>query len=1106
MTQPLKILLGPITLQEQGGQYLMRALHRHQVITFSEKQADIQYDLATVHFDDILNQLPDGWQPDLVLFWSPEYQGIPTGIEHGPYPLVAAVGDWNMGFRALREMLTAFDYIFTDRRGVEVFQKAGYSNVGHALLFGFDPQDHRRMLGVEKVYDVSIVGNLNHDVQRERSKWLGRIAKLADKYHVKILSGLYGEDYTRVLNQSKITFNRSIRGEMNMRAYEAPACGSLLFYERENLEVHEVYTDREHCVLYGHEDLEKLVDHYLTYDDERDRIVEAAWERVQDYSYERQLERLLGKIHELGLLNRPKAAARRFHSFSNFRQNRIRAEHAIQAVTANALVMAERELQKAIQAHPNDPVSVNNLAVTYMQAATQTGDRDKQVNFFQHAYNLLENMLQACKNHAIAEANRAQILLVFGHTDEAEQSFLRALGAMAACPSELLFHCCHWPRGYDAFRVELERRSALLAHDPGQLTESLRTLYRGWILKQLGAIYAELNDWQTAAYAYRQAVEAFPHADAWFHLACALKNAGHNEAAIAAFQQVLHENPFLMEAYDHLQSLSEDRTTPKRDNEQMAESSSLKHQQNKYEISDPKLEASLIRKACNLQPDATLRVTEKIPMTTTDTQPKDGRYRVLTFNWHEPFLCSLFKTGHQFDVIAPSVIQAQRIDGITGWDYSKRPLPSNARLLTDRLTVERNLTEGMYDLAICITLYDLMALQGIQMPKIFCPVSSPKNDLGPQYEDESLRKAYYETVRQLTQDTLPVYLSEQIALESCGGYGLPGFQLSRVVAIDPDDYDGYTGEKTSVLRVGNLLKTRWFLNHDLQQQVLTGIPHTILGVNPDIPGAYSARDWDDLRQHYRQHRVFFNSYHKDFMETPAQMSLLEAMMTGMPIVSTEHPLSIIQDGYNGFVSDDVQVLRQRIRQLLEDKELAMELGRNARKTAIEYVQFSRFLEKWEEAFSQLGLRDLETLPKSRTSQTDPKSKIEGLRETNYLYAPATTWEQANWQQVLETYVQLFRPEDPVALILHPHIMDPLTDDRLESVAFTLQAHLMGKGYDLERLPDIILLDKTTAESQGLPVIAGHCKAMISAGDPVPEGVDIPVLPVQEWQANSTEAA
>lgn len=1091
MIQPLKILLGPVTPEERGGQYLLRALHRHQVITFCEKQANIQYDFATIHFDEILNRLPSGWEPDLVLFWSPEYQGIPTGIENCPYPLVAAVGDWNMGFRGIREILTAFDHLFTDRRGVEIFQKAGYSNVDHALLFGFDPQAHYRMTGIEKIYDVSIVGNLNHDVQRERTQWLGRIAKLSERYNVRILTGLYGEEYTRVLNQSKITFNRSIRGEMNMRAYEAPACGSLLFYERENQEVHDVYTDREHCVLYGKEDLEELVDYYLTRNEERECIIEAAQARVQNYSYEKQLERLLSLIQELGLLTRPEPAKRRFHIFSHFRQHRARAEHALQAVTANALAVAERELQPALQAHPNDPVTVNNLAVTYMQAAAQTGNTEMQVTFFQQAYNLLESILQTSKNHAIAEANRAQILRAFGHNDEAEQSFLRALGMMASCPSELLFHCSHWPRNYDAFRVELERRTAILAHDPGQLTESLRALYRGWILKQLGTLYDELHDWNTTAYAYRQAVEAFPHADVWFLLALTLENAGHAEAAIAAFEQTLHENPFLVEAYDQLQALYSGRGEDKK-------AVQLKREQ------------SFIRKACGMKPASPLNVQEKITMI---TEPKDGRLRILTFNWHEPFLCTLFKTGHQFDVVAPSVIQAQRIDGITDWDYSKRPLSSNAHLLTDRLTVEKRLSEGVYDLAICITLYDLMALQGGRIPKIFCPISSPKNDLGTQYENEELRRAYCDTIRQLTQDALPVYLSEQIAQEACGGYGLPGFQLSRVVAIDPDDYRGYTGEKAAVLRVGNLLKTRWFLNYDLQQQVLTGFPHTLLGVNPDIPGAHHARDWDDLRRHYRQHRVFFNSYHKDFMETPAQMSLLEAMMTGMPIVSTEHPLSIIKDGYNGFVSDDVQVLRKRIQQLLEDRELAMELGSNARQTAIEYVQFHEFLAKWEEAIGLViregGKQSSAPTPELRPPNPEPRTlnpEIEGLRQVNWLYAPAAAWNQASWQTVLETYVQAFNRNDDVALILHPHVTEPVSDEQLRSIAFALQAYLIGKGYDLEQLPDILLLDEATVNAIGLPKIAGYCRAAISANEPVPNGIDVQVISVGEWKTKSKEAA
>ena len=71
-----------------------------------------------------------------------------------------------------------------------------------------------------------MIGNLSATVQRERAPWLARVARLADRCRVRIAGGVYGEEYTRLMNATRITFNRSIRGEMNMRCYEAAACGS----------------------------------------------------------------------------------------------------------------------------------------------------------------------------------------------------------------------------------------------------------------------------------------------------------------------------------------------------------------------------------------------------------------------------------------------------------------------------------------------------------------------------------------------------------------------------------------------------------------------------------------------------------------------------------------------------------------------------------------------------------------------------------------------------------------------------------------------------------------------------------------------------------------
>src|SRR5205823_5848206 len=107
------------------------------------------------------------------------------------------------------------------------------------------------------------VGSMNADVQTERAPWLARLARLSDRHRVLLAGGVYGDAYPALLNRARIVWNRSIRGELNMRAYEAPACGALLLMERENLEVRDLFADGVSCALYDGADLELQIERYL---------------------------------------------------------------------------------------------------------------------------------------------------------------------------------------------------------------------------------------------------------------------------------------------------------------------------------------------------------------------------------------------------------------------------------------------------------------------------------------------------------------------------------------------------------------------------------------------------------------------------------------------------------------------------------------------------------------------------------------------------------------------------------------------------------------------------------------------------------------------------
>ena len=54
--------------------------------------------------------------------------------------------------------------------------------------------------------DMLVVGNFNSAVQRERMPWLGRLARLSRRCNVVMRTGVFGENYRRLLARSRIVF------------------------------------------------------------------------------------------------------------------------------------------------------------------------------------------------------------------------------------------------------------------------------------------------------------------------------------------------------------------------------------------------------------------------------------------------------------------------------------------------------------------------------------------------------------------------------------------------------------------------------------------------------------------------------------------------------------------------------------------------------------------------------------------------------------------------------------------------------------------------------------------------------------------------------------
>jgi tetratricopeptide (TPR) repeat protein len=263
------------------------------------------------HFNPGLEALPRAidrafpdWEPDVVLVVCPEYHAIPLGIEACPWPTVALISDWNVNLRDLVVCLQAFDLILGDANGMQRLRALGFSNVHYWPMYSFNADLHHPKVETVR-HDLTFVGNLNHSIQRERSRYLHQVAQMSESIQVFLGVGLFGADYARVLQESRIVFNRSVRGELNLRCYEAPACGAMLMLEDTNSEARTLFRDGEDCVYYDSTTLVALTHRFVADEPERARIAQNGRRRAVASSYSAHFSALLGLVEDLLQADRP---------------------------------------------------------------------------------------------------------------------------------------------------------------------------------------------------------------------------------------------------------------------------------------------------------------------------------------------------------------------------------------------------------------------------------------------------------------------------------------------------------------------------------------------------------------------------------------------------------------------------------------------------------------------------------------------------------------------------------------------------------------------------------------------------------------------------------
>ncbi|MCS6861568.1 MAG: glycosyltransferase [Abditibacteriales bacterium] len=581
----MNVLLFPSPATDVWTRAFRRAYSVVTVGAAGTGQYDLLYDRARDSVRDVVERLPHAWAPDFCFIASVDYYDFPLGLEDSPIPTVAVFGDYFLCFDLMRRAAPFLDLVIAiGEELIEPLRAYGANRVVALPWFGLDEETFKP-LPCEKIYDLCVVGNLHPHVQRRRSKFLEeRLPRWLQRYRV-FFGNVYGEDYVRVLNQSKIVFNRSILGHANMRVFETLGCGSLAVIEDTNWQTKQLFKEGEHIVCYNDENIEDIFDYYLTHDDERERIAAAGRAAaLARHTYAHRAEQIVALVQEtcggvgvgkwernaqkISMTERKGESAAVMFYLHQWDTAKSLCEDALRQPDAPAHLWNDAAVIAAQKAQAAGQFNVQTL--DQMDALLQRGMEADATNPLLHFHRCIVAHLRASQgttgttrpqttgqrqdevtgnSHALVTDHWSPVTdhwsLVTGHWRE-------FLAHLAARPDDV-------PRGLllcftiDRFRMEWER--ALLERNPRRLNDLLRWQAHVY----LGDALTQLQEWEDAQRAYQQALTYLPDDGYVCHkLGKVYLRLGDAPTAMTYFECAVRYEPFFAAAQQDLACLLAD--------------------------------------------------------------------------------------------------------------------------------------------------------------------------------------------------------------------------------------------------------------------------------------------------------------------------------------------------------------------------------------------------------------------------------------------------------------------------------------------------------------------------------------------------------------------
>lgn len=359
---------------------------------------------------------------------------------------------------------------------------------------------------------------------------------------------------------------------------------------------------------------------------------------------------------------------------------------------------------------------------------------------------------------------------------------------------------------------------------------------------------------------------------------------------------------------------------------------------------------------------------KKISPLLIDSKQKKS-LRILTYPWHIPHQYEIYKLPYKFTLITDLGSGISR-----GWNLGQRPIPDNVEFQSIK---DINIDD--FDLAILHFDENILSPEktngalgfnwgnsfryfkkNINLPKIAICHGTPQfyGQYDMNYQKDNLMQVIEEERKKLREylgDILTITNSYQANKEW-------NFKNTKVIwhGFDPLEFPKTTYSKGILTPFGTPMISRpHYRGYYIFQEVFKTFleeftPNSLNVKEPHVlyqGNQYAYAKFRNYVDDIRQYSIYFNPT----IRSPMPRSRGEAMMCGLVNVSLKnHDVDLfIENGVNGFYSEDPEELRDILLHLVKNPQEAQKIGNEGRKLAMDIFNYDRFLQNWNNTINEV---------------------------------------------------------------------------------------------------------------------------------------------------------